>query len=338
MANNYPKTLDDIVEAVRQRAKIATDDTDHINSIKAFVQQRYFNVSTETKWRWLHNVKDFKIVAKYTTGTVSVTNDSAVVTGVGTTFIGSMVGSKITISGEDTIFTIITFSSSTRITLSERVQRSTTTGLSYTIYKNEFLLWPELDQIENIWHEFYNFNSYGKVYPISNDEMVSLTTERNASSGKAQYYTIDKNDNYAGAVLGTFFLGSDLLGNAATNKVLLIYPPIPDEAYIIHVRYTYSVAPLTSGISEPLLPLNDRWVLVYGALSDYYDQAGDKTSASYWNNEFEKGMRRMIRDNDDTDDKAKLIVVDRWRNNNRTLSPRNSDLGSYFDRYYTRRG
>ena len=335
MPNTYPKTSDDIVYAVRVRAKVASDDTNNIDAIKTFIQQRYLNICTETRWRWLRNDRDLKIEAPYTTGTVSVTNDSRTITGSGTSWTEAMVGAKIVINDGE-IFEILSVSSATSLSISERYQGTTASSLAYSIYRDEYPLWPDFDQIENIWHDYSNMAGNGKVYPVSPDEMVVLKTSKPSSNGKAIYYTIDGVDTYNSVPIGQFIIGHDFIGGSTTKK-LEIYPERPDSSYNIHVKYTYLVEPLDDGISEPLIPLNDRWVLVYGALSDYYDMAGDKTSAQYWNNEYEKGMRRMLRDLDDTDDKAKIVVPDRWRSNKR-ISPRRYDLGEYFDKYYTRRG
>ncbi len=72
-------------------------------------------------------------VADYTDGTIAVTNDSATVTGTGTTFTKAMEGRWIKLDDEKEWYRIETFVSATELTLKDKYQGTTTTGASYTI-------------------------------------------------------------------------------------------------------------------------------------------------------------------------------------------------------------
>lgn len=86
-------------------------------------------------------------VAIYTTGTMKVTNGSAVVTGVGTTFTQNMVGLKIRHANENAYYYILSYQSATQVTLKSPYQGATdSTGSSYTIYKDEYRLAPDVDK------------------------------------------------------------------------------------------------------------------------------------------------------------------------------------------------
>ncbi len=69
----------------------------------------------------------------YTTGTVTVTQTSNAVVGSGTTFDAGMVGKRFRITGEDTFYTVATFTDATHITLSTNYTGSTGSK-NYTIY------------------------------------------------------------------------------------------------------------------------------------------------------------------------------------------------------------
>lgn len=84
-------------------------------------------------------------VAPYETGTVSVTNNSTTVTGSGTTFTSAMVGRKIRVNTDNAYYRISAFVSATEITLEAPYQGSTDSGLSYSIYKDEYRLPSDLD-------------------------------------------------------------------------------------------------------------------------------------------------------------------------------------------------
>ena len=93
--------------------------------------------------------------APYTTGTVTVTNNSKTVTGSGTTFTAAMVGRKIRVASENAYYRITAFVSTTEVTLEVVYQGTTASAQTYSIYKDEYKLPADLDtykvlrQIEN---------------------------------------------------------------------------------------------------------------------------------------------------------------------------------------------
>lgn len=73
-------------------------------------------------------------MAQYTTGTVSVTNGSNVVTGSGTAFLTNViVGNSFNISGENVVYTVASVDSDTQIKLSVNYEGTTSSGSSYQI-------------------------------------------------------------------------------------------------------------------------------------------------------------------------------------------------------------
>jgi len=329
-----PVTLANIREAVRERGKVDESDTFILDSIDSFINQRYLNIATEQKWRWLIEQRDIKIEDAYTTGTVDVTNDSRTLTGTATAWTTNMVGRHLTIAGDDTIYEVISRPSATSIQLSERVQRATGTGLAYNMFQSEYGLWPDLDYIDEVWHD--SRPREVTVKPLGYSEYIQKSALDPNRSGKADFYTKEGVAPYEGVPIGEFVIGHDFIGQPDSYK-LALYPLIADADYVLHVTYVRRVDPLINDSDEPLIPKMDRWILVYGALADFYDQQGNETSMQFWNNEFDKGLKRMMRDYHDTDDKARLVVQDKWRRDSRRLSPSRWDLGTFFDAYYTRR-
>ena len=63
-----------------------------------------------------------KTTDDYSTGTISVTNGSATITGSGTTFTADMVGKKIRVDGENPFYRIKTFTSTTVLVLEQPFQ------------------------------------------------------------------------------------------------------------------------------------------------------------------------------------------------------------------------
>ena len=94
-------------------------------------------------------------VAPYETGTVTVTNNSKTVTGLGTTFTSAMVGRKFRNASENAYYRIAAYVSATEITLEVVYQGTTAATQTYSIYKDEYKLPADCDtykilrQIEN---------------------------------------------------------------------------------------------------------------------------------------------------------------------------------------------
>jgi len=74
---------------------------------------------------------------QYQTGTVSVTNGSAIVTGSGTLWLTyASIGDLFKVKGEDAIYTIASVDTDTQITLSANYAGTTDTGLQYQIARD----------------------------------------------------------------------------------------------------------------------------------------------------------------------------------------------------------
>jgi len=325
-----PITRADIREAVRRRGKVDPKDTFILDSIDDFVNQRYLSVSTEMKWRWLKLQREIKIHGKYETGTVTVANDDRAITGAATSWTEDMKGRFIKIAGENTIFEILDINESTQVmNLSERVQRASGSGLAYTMFQPEYGLFPDLDYIDEVWHDHTPRNV--GVEPIDFNEYTRLISLNQMDEGKCDFYTREGFKDSEWVEIGQYIVGHDFIGCKSSYRISL-FPPVADEDYILRISYVRKVDILESDGDEPLMPVNDRWVLVYGALADYYDMQGNETSMAFWNQEFDKGLKRMMKDNRDTDEKLKFVVGDRWRKDGRRVSPSRYDLGVFFDK------
>jgi len=102
-------------------------------------------------------------VADYSTGTVTVTNGSATVTGSGTTFTPAMVGrwfcvTDTTVAGQGLWFRISAYTSATSITLYQKWTSATASGVAYNIGET-----PELPEeghvllLDGVLADYYTF-------------------------------------------------------------------------------------------------------------------------------------------------------------------------------------
>ena len=93
-------------------------------------------------WPWPHyEDRGFlTTVAPDTTGTVAVTNGSTTVTGTSTAFAALQVGRKLQVDGQLTWYVISAVGGATSITLQDPYQGDTDSGLSFSIFQDEYLL------------------------------------------------------------------------------------------------------------------------------------------------------------------------------------------------------
>ncbi len=108
-----------------------------LNSIKSDVISRYGG-------RWPSNYREgwLPLVPLYITGTISVINGSNTITGTTTSWDSTMVGSKILIGGA--YYKIATVVSTTSLLLTQPFQGTTNPTLSYQIWKDEYIVYPEV--------------------------------------------------------------------------------------------------------------------------------------------------------------------------------------------------
>jgi hypothetical protein len=107
---------------------------------------------------------------------------------------------------------------------------------------------------------------------------------------------------------------SSLTLNAATVKGafeqyrnLIVYPAINDKKTILKVSYTKEVRPLVGDTDEPLIPVSDRVVLVYGALKQAWASIKRQDTDSARNAMlFDAKLKRMQGRMDDSLDKPML--------------------------------
>jgi hypothetical protein len=79
----------------------------------------------------------------YTTGTVTTTNGSAVITGSGTNWTAGMVGKLFRVNTENVFYTIQSVDSTTQITLTSNYGQATGGGQAYTIYNGFDDTWQD---------------------------------------------------------------------------------------------------------------------------------------------------------------------------------------------------
>lgn len=99
---------------------------------------------------YMVNTGVISTIAPYTTGTVTATNGSAIIIGVGTAWTSAMTGRKIRVGNGQPYYRIKSIDSTTALTLTALFQDNTATATTYTIYKDEYRLAQDVDTYKTI--------------------------------------------------------------------------------------------------------------------------------------------------------------------------------------------
>ncbi len=144
-------------------------------------------IARETNWRQLRREITFDTVAEYTTGSGggTFTNGSASITIVGATFVTDniKVGRTITLQGDSTLFTVVTITGETTLTIDQNYGGTTISGTgTYSITaQEEYVLPIQVNNRMFMWHEDFgtpylmNFVTDQEFYIFGPDRTVTAT-------------------------------------------------------------------------------------------------------------------------------------------------------------------
>lgn len=307
------KTFKDIQDAVIRRAKLA--DNDEIRQgLKEKINTLYQHLGFKKSYRWSGESRPLKLRAKYATGTISVTNGSDIVTGSGSSWTESAhLFSKMKINNISTPFKIIRVASTTSVTLDSPYLGTSASGLGYTIYKDEYGMYPDLHEIRKLYIPGLNFY----VDPVSPEEMDSFRYRSPFREAKPTKYTLHGLGVYTEKTWATFNIGTDFWEDdffaIPRNQRLIVWPGIQTEDSAAMIRYTKIVPPMAADEDEPLIPYSTRAVLVYGVLKENFLQNRDVVIAREWRDSYKMLLSEMESQVEDVDDEL-IFKIDRRGN------------------------
>lgn len=102
--------------------------------VEDWVRTAFQEIAESRRWSWLYGFDQFLIPALYNTGTVTVTRNSTIVTGSGTTWTTDMEGRQFRTGTTNPIYTIVSVDSATQLTLDKVWGGSTASAQNYQIY------------------------------------------------------------------------------------------------------------------------------------------------------------------------------------------------------------
>lgn len=187
----------------------------------------------DLEWDYKEGRAFFNTVLPYETGTVDVTNDSATLVGTSTVWAQAMVDDrrKFALTAAKPWYELLTFGSTTSLTLDRAYQGDTESGASYTIYQDEYNLDPTVDQTRRCM--FYLHEESGR-------ELGDLSQREMFDDGSIARST--------GEPRNITMLGED------TGMIRVMLWPIPDAVYQIRYRFMKKYVPMADDNDSCVVP------------------------------------------------------------------------------------
>ncbi len=291
------RDFDDIIDMVMEELKYQSTDTTALNRIKRDINAIYKDeVAPFKRWAWLSGHTKVQHKAYYNAGTATVTPESTTVTlsvapAVGT---GSRLGYLFAVDGFDEIYTISAHTAGdTTITLSSQYNGAASTTATFKIWTDTIALPTDCKETVEVWQDFYRSTLEAKGLQA----FRSIVRESPMSAAKPAYYhTYD----YYDPTSGTAETESD------RYRVLKIHPSLVSDTITLHVDYIKEVESLDLDADEPVMPMEDRIVLVYGALSRAWSRERNPEEALRNERLFKEKLDRMAGKVEDGFDKPQL--------------------------------
>jgi hypothetical protein len=157
----------------------------------------------------------------------------------------------------------------------------------------------------------YTYNGRFKVASVSTTTVTYTATVPLQESATADVALVTKIKNSE--------------NDAERYREMFVFPSMYSTDVMLHVDYMKEVKPLENDLDEPLMPIEDRTVLVYGALSRAWIRHGDSEEAARNLQLYERKIMKMLGKLNDSTDMPQLVVSKTYLRSKRT-SPRLSSL------------
>lgn len=261
-------------------------------AILQFLNNTYQEVVMARHWRWLYATYDFSIFGPNSTGTVSATNNDQTITGTGTAFDSTDLKGKLVIDNVQSVYNVSSVASTTSLELDTKWAGDSVSDSSFKIYKAQYKLAAEVDQILNMTNDAIGL----KMIPLGYQELRRLQQQDPTSSGAPRYYSLIRRET------------------DDDSQYIEVFP-YPDKDYNIHIDYTVRILKLEDSEDVyPIVPDRYRVVLFYGALAQFYRYLNDPQGEANAKQDFGRVFVRLQNDTQLTDPKVIIKPARNYRN------------------------
>ena len=318
------KLLDfvDIQNYVLEQLKIPASDTTTLDRIKRDINIIYVNeVAPFERWPWLLKRCDIVHTKYYPAGispapTASVTEGSTTVTlsTVVPVGLGSQAGKTFASNSFSENYIVDTHTAgSNTIELKTPFLGETSATAAFKVWDEKVLLPTNARETVDVFHDL---QSRGLV-PRGPQKFNELRHRLPRSEDIMKYYSTD---DYIDPSSGDPETESD------RQRFFRVFPAVTKSSITLHVDYIQEVDALDLDGDEPLMAIEDRIVLAYGALRQAWIRDRDPETASLNDSLFTAKLGRMKTRTEDSLDMPRLEVDDQYirlkRNTRRLFTSR----------------
>lgn len=312
-STSQPKDFSDLYTDLQNRVRASTGITATETQAK-----RYINIALQDmhlgsgeKFGWAERNSILRTRSNYSTGTVSVTQGSATLTGSSTLWstndsfgvANARRGGKIILSSSPIIYEVTSVASDTSLTLSTAFIGDTESGLSYIYFEDEFDL--ASDFLRPL--DLEKFSDSLDLWLMSRIAFRRVTPNRRVT-GRPQFCCL---------------MDRPPVGNTTPRRRLRLDKD-PNYVYLIPYAYVTSQLVVTAAgaaatdfvndTDEPLVPLNYRHGIILHALKSWYRDKKDDARSAEVSAEYTDFLLRVNSDTEIGGNRARI----------------NTDLGRFF--------
>lgn len=239
--------FEDIYSAVLEELKIPSTDGTTLARIKRDINMIYLNEVIPFKpraWWWLQKKEDVITYEKYDTGTLSVTEDSTTITFSSAPSI-SLAGYYVKLTGYPEVVKITSHTAATTTaTLESAWVLATASAQDYKAWKDYIALDSDTKEVIQVTHD----RMASPLAALTNVKFSEFRARYPETEGFPQYYNTGDFDSDG-------------------NRTISWYPSCWDTKVTLHINSIQEASALNLDADEPLMPVEDRIVLFYGACS-----------------------------------------------------------------------
>lgn len=268
---NVKTMIDDILSATGHKSP--SSEPTKRSAILLFLNNNYQEILMGGDFTWMHSSYDLSLFAPNETGTVSVTNGSNTVTGVGTAFDATATPKGIfrLKSGTQT-YRVLSVESATSLTLETMWAEDTEADAEFEIQRAQYQMPSTCDQVEAI-----TLDTAGRrLVELSPNDLRLKQAQNPGTTGSPYHYANARRDIDDDGSYLEFF-------------------PAPDHDYNLHLEFTVRILKLEdSEECFPIIPDRYRVVLFHGAMAQFqmlYMNAPLKGAAAQ--KDFERVLREL---------------------------------------------
>ena len=292
MATVTLEDFEDIYTAVCEELKVQLTDGTTVARIKRDVNMIYLNHVIPFKpraWWWLSTEEDTQTYEKITTGTISCTDDSTTVT-FSSAPASSVAGYFLKVSGFEEVIEISAHTAaSSTATLRSQWRRGTISGYTFTLWKDKVALSSGVKEVLQVTHDKMS-EPLKMVNPTT---FAELRQRQPDYSGYPRYCTV-----------GDF--------DGSGNRTMRFFPAVDSTAHTLHVQGVAHATELSANADVPLLPLEDRIVLFYGACSRAWARDRNESESQRNWQLFQQKLAAMAAKSEDAPKSTEISVDSDW--------------------------